>query len=161
MSKIDGYYVDMTGKVIEVQAIHTTNPRIVDLTEHNLGLVVVDQQFFEDETDAKEQAKFNAEDTIAQCEELLAELDKPKKKAKVPEGDSKRGWSLGRKSAKADPLGPPEYGVGKYVRNKKSGGEYKIIGFRDDEEVLYILQGRGGTVRLNREALDRQYEVVE
>jgi hypothetical protein len=164
MSKIDGFYVDMTGKVLEVVAIHTTNPRIVDLSDHNLGLVVVDQQFFESEEDAREQAKYNAEDTIAACEELLESLEKPKKKVTVPQGDSKRGF-LGRKTASKDPLGPPKYGVGLFLMHKRLGTEYEITGFKTDSDgVIYIIKGGENgksELRINRAALDRQFEVVE
>jgi hypothetical protein len=166
MSTIDGYYVDMTGKMIEVVATHTRNPRIVDLSEHNLGLAVVDQEFFEDEQDAKEQAKFNIEDTIAQCEERLAEFDKPKRTSRQQSKSSSKSSGglriFGRKQDK-DPLGPPDYGVSKFVANKKNGAVYEIIGHRGEEEdLLYILNSKnGGMVRLTRDQLDRQYEVQE
>ncbi len=156
MTKFTGWYVAPDGETLEVEATHTTNPKIVDLSAANLGLAVVDLQFFEDQADALEQAKFNAEDTIARCEERLAEMDKPKRGKQVSSKPS-----FFRKTKDTDPLGPPEYGVGRYMRNKKSGGEYKIIGFRDDEEVLYILSGKSGNLRLNRAAVDRQFEVVE
>jgi hypothetical protein len=155
-----GWYVGPDGQVMEVTAVHTSNPKIVDLAKHNLGLAVVDVQYFEDEEDATDQSKANATDTIDRCNDLLDSYKKPKKKVTVPQGNNKSGW-LGRKAKETDPLGPPEYGVGKFMSNRKSGAEYKIIGFRDDEEVLYILTGKTGTVRLTREALDRQFEVAE
>ncbi len=156
MATLTGWYVAPNGKTIEVNAKHTENPGIVDLCESNLGLRVVDREFFTDEEDARVQAKVNAEDTIEFCEELLESLEKPKTRKQVA-----KSGGIFRKAKETDPLGPPEYGVGRYVRNRKSSGEYKIIGFRDDEEVLYILNGKSGNLRLNRAALDRQFEVVE
>ncbi|MDE2104827.1 MAG: hypothetical protein KGL39_46755 [Patescibacteria group bacterium] len=159
MSTIDGFYVGPNGKMISVVATHTVNPRIVDLSAHNLGLVVVDSEFFEDEETAIEQSKFNAEETIQECNDLLDELEKPKRRA-VPQGNSKSGW--GRKAA--DPLGPPKYGVGKTLRHLKSGMEYKIIGFNNeaDDGVEYMLSrvNGKGSMRLYRDQIDASYEVL-
>jgi hypothetical protein len=161
VSTIDGFYVAPNGKTIPVKATHTVNPRIVDLSAHNLGLVVVDSEFFEDEETATEQSKFNAEETIAECEELLAEFEKPKRGSRaVPQGNSKSGW--GRKSA--DPLGPPQYGVGKKLRHLKTHIEYKIVGFNNeaDDGVIYMLSKvKGiGSLRLDRDQIDASYEVL-
>src|SRR5271166_4841812 len=158
MTKITGWYVAPDGETLEVEAIYTTNPKIVDLSAANLGLAVVNLQFFEDQTDALEQSKFNAEDTIAKCEERLAEMDKPKRR----QVSSKPNFF--RKPEKTDPLGPPQYGKGLTMANRKTGGEYEITGFRTDSDgVIYILKGVStkSELRLNRAALDRQFEVVE
>ena len=159
MSIVDGWYVAPNGKTIEVKANHTVNPRIVDLHEHNLGLVVVDQEFFENEDDAKQQAKLNAELTISDCEDLLAELEKPKRRPASTK-PSKSIFNIHRRE-EDDPLGPPDYGVGRTLKHRKTGTTVKIVGYQDNEEVMYILNSnKGGSSRLTRDQLDRQYEVA-
>jgi hypothetical protein len=162
---MEGYYVSGEGKILEVRVERTSNPDIVKVLDSVIGMLVLDRQFFEDATDARDQAMVNAQETIDTCNEILDDLEKPKrgtkKTATVPQGNSKSGW--GRKAA--DPLGPPKYGVGKYLTHKKSRAEYKIIGFRNeaDDGIIYILSKTGGTgtLRYDRDQIDAQFEVVE
>jgi hypothetical protein len=157
---MEGYYVSGEGKILDVKVERTSNPDIVKVIDSVIGMLVLDRQFFEDETEAREQAMVNAQETIDTCNEILDELEKPKSKRAVPQGNSKSGW--GRKAA--DPLGPPKFGVGKTLRHRKNGIEYKIVGFNNesDDGVIYMLSKvRGtGSLRLDRDQIDASYEVL-
>jgi hypothetical protein len=164
MTQLTGWYVDKRGKHIEVNGKPTLNSLIVDLTDSNIGLAVVGQEFFDDETDAIEQAKLNAEETIEECEERLKELTNTRKKAKSNSGNRSIFSTIRRRDKEEDPLGPPDYGVGRQLKHRKGRYIASIQGYREskDESVSYMLKTEGGkTLWLSRENLDSQFEVLE
>jgi hypothetical protein len=164
--EMDGWFVGDDGSMMTCHVERTVNPQIVRAGKA-LGDVVVGVQFFEDEDEARDQAKENAQAKIEECEAILDNLSSRRKKNTKSGGWFSRGKDTsGSRSTQKDPLGPPKFGVSKTLEHRKLGYQYKINGFNnetDDGEIIYICSriGGKGTLRLTRDQIDANYEVVE